>query len=60
MAEICIKCPSTGVTVSTGQDIEPEQFESADLGMSTFQCSACDEVHTWNRRDAFLKKDDAA
>ncbi|MCO6049376.1 hypothetical protein NGM99_06185 [Mesorhizobium sp. RP14(2022)] len=59
MADICIKCPSTGETVATGQTIEPENFETTDLGMQTFQCPACDETHTWNKRDAFLRDSDA-
>lgn len=56
MADIVIKCPVTGETVATGMTIEPDQFEDADLGMNTFQCPACDQVHTWNKRDAFLRE----
>jgi hypothetical protein len=57
MADIVIKCPSTGETVATGLTMEPAEFEKADdIGMHTFQCPACDETHTWNKRDAFLRE----
>lgn len=59
MADIVIKCPSTGETVATGMTIEPAEFETAELGMNTFQCPACDQIHTWNRKDAFLRESDA-
>ncbi|PZO73106.1 MAG: hypothetical protein DI629_20325 [Mesorhizobium amorphae] len=55
MADIVIKCPATGETVATGMVMEPEEFAQAEIGMNTFQCPACDEVHTWNKRDAFLR-----
>lgn len=55
MADIVIKCPVTGEIVATGMTMEPDEFETADPGMNTFQCPACDEVHTWNRRDASLR-----
>ena len=55
MADIVIKCPSTGEIVATGKTMDPEEFEAADLGMNTFQCPACDQPHTWNRRDASLR-----
>lgn len=54
MADIMITCPATGKTVPTGMSMEPEEFENADLGLNTFQCPACDEPHTWNKKDAFL------
>ena len=56
MADIVIKCPSTGEIVATGMTIEPEAFEAAEIGMNTFQCPACDQVHTWNKKDAFLRE----
>lgn len=60
MADICIKCPATGETVATGMTIEPDEFERTDdLGMNTFQCPACEETHTWNKRDAFLRESES-
>ncbi|HEV7251555.1 MAG TPA: hypothetical protein VGN97_00420 [Mesorhizobium sp.] len=59
MADICIKCPVTGQTVATGMEMAPEEFEQADPGMNTFLCPACEETHTWNKRDAFLRDSDA-
>ncbi len=58
MADIVIKCPATGETVATGMTMERGEFETAEIGMNTFQCPACDEVHTWNKRDAFLRDSD--
>ena len=55
MADICIKCPATGETVATGMTMEPAEFDAADIDMHTFQCPACEEVHTWNKRDALLR-----
>lgn len=55
MADIVIKCPATGETVATGKTAEPQEFEAADLGMNTFECAACGEVHTWNKQDASLR-----
>ncbi len=59
MADICIECPVTGEVVATGMTIDPEEFETTDLGMNTFQCPACDQTHTWNKRDAILRESDA-
>ena len=56
MADIVIKCPATGETVATGLTMEADEFDRTDdIGMHTFQCPACDEAHTWNKRDAYLR-----
>lgn len=57
MAHIVIKCPNTGKPVPTGVDMDKKGFESAQLSGNSFQCPACGNMHTWDKKDAWVQED---
>lgn len=57
MAEVMIKCPSTGKLVSTGINMDKANFESSKMSNNTLICSACGQPHTWSKKDAQLQEE---
>ena len=56
MPLIMIKCVRTGQVVATGMVIDRDAWIRlpADWEGDRFLCAACDTVHAWIKRDAFL------
>lgn len=58
MARIMIECPKTRKPVPTGEEMEPDWFNSPAVTMGSNvleDCPACGETHTWSHRLAFLE-----
>lgn len=55
MARVLIKCPTTGEMVPTGTEMDRESFESAKMEQNSVQCTACGEMHSWDKEDAVLE-----
>ncbi len=56
MPKIMIKCLKTGRAVSTGMVTDHATWRRlyADWAGDAFLCPACDTMHAWLKRDAFL------
>ena len=54
MARIMIKCPTTGADVSTVLRMHQPALEKLS-GEYAFRCGACQQIHRWNRDDAWLE-----
>jgi hypothetical protein len=54
MAQVEIRCPSTGEMVPTGMDMDPATFESVLMTDNSLQCPACGEMHIWGTEEAQL------
>jgi|SRR5205814_9859396 endogenous inhibitor of DNA gyrase (YacG/DUF329 family) len=52
--QVTIRCPRTGKNVPTGVAMDEESFKSATLKDNSVQCPHCGEMHTWQKKDAFL------
>jgi hypothetical protein len=53
MAQIMIKCPTTGQEVYTG--ISADSLDG--IGENVLGCPFCRHQHTWNGTGAYLKND---
>jgi hypothetical protein len=54
MGELMIRCPKTGIPVTTGIYIERAKFRSMPVFFSSSYCSSCATSHEWFARDACL------
>ena len=54
MARILIKCPNTARAVPTVLRMRESAFSSLS-GSHAFRCSACNQIHTWEKQDAWLE-----
>jgi hypothetical protein len=54
MARILIKCPNTERSVPTVLRMREAAFESL-TGVHAFRCNACNQIHTWEKQDAWLE-----
>jgi hypothetical protein len=54
MSTVMIKCPDTGVPVSTGIEIEQDTFAKLPNLSSGMSCPACGNHHFWHKTDAWL------
>jgi HipA-like protein len=57
LRRLVITCPTTGNPVSTGMVMDQQMFEREDIVLenNTIRCSACGQLHTWNKKDARLE-----
>jgi hypothetical protein len=53
MADIMIKCPMFGMTVSTGITTEMIILKTLDFPL-TMHCPACRQFHSWSRSNAWI------
>jgi len=53
MPELMLHCPATGAVVSTGIDVALQAFATVELHDNAFRCTACGQMHTWDKSDAF-------
>lgn len=56
MARVLIKCPVRDRPAPTGYWMNTTQFAAAG-GRYAFRCSACNEIHQWERGEAWLEGD---
>lgn len=54
MANIMIRCPHTGIDVSTGIDMDWTAFNRLRDVRSELVCPACGGIHGWIRSEAWL------
>lgn len=55
MGTVVIRCPNTGKLVPVGFEATRDAFHAAENAMSTIRCSACGELHRWQKRDAWVE-----
>ena len=55
MARILIKCPTTDRSVSTVLRLRETAFEAL-TGTHAFRCTACNQIHQWQKEDAWLEQ----
>ncbi len=53
--QVMIWCPNTGKAIPTGILAMNSTFEAQDYIHMQVTCPECAEVHTWSKKDAFLK-----
>ena len=56
MSKIMIKCLSTNQAVATGMVTDQPAWNKLadDWAGDAFTCPACDKLHAWIKRDAFV------
>ena len=54
MPIVTIACPRTGKFVSTGMELEPNDFETLGPKIFRIRCAACGSEHLWARGTAWL------
>ena len=54
MSSVMIRCPNTGLTVSTGIETEAVSFRKLPKVSSRMACPACGEEHVWTISSAWL------
>jgi hypothetical protein len=57
MPEVLIRCPVTHKLLSTGVALDVECFRLAVLRDMTIFCPFCNRDHTWQKEDAFLRRE---
>jgi hypothetical protein len=57
MPEVLINCPSTGKPIDTGIALSKQLFESTTMRENTVHCPHCQQMHTWNKEDAYLEEE---
>ena len=57
MARVMIACPDTGRPIYTGVSYDEVTFESSQLADKSVFCPECEQVHTWNKQDAYLESE---
>jgi hypothetical protein len=55
MAVIMIRCPRTGLPVSTGIETDDTTFEALPDSLGLAVCPVCELQHTWWKREAWLE-----
>jgi len=55
MARILMKCPRTERIVPTVLRMREPAFEQLS-GSHAFRCPACEQIHTWEKNDAWLER----
>ncbi len=53
--QVMIFCPTTGKEIPTGILAIQLMFDSQDYISMKVTCPECGEVHTWSKKDAYLK-----
>jgi len=55
MGTILIRCPTTKSYVFTGLMMDHAAFFESDLKGRRLLCPDCGEIHSWTRKDAWIK-----
>lgn len=48
-------CPNTEIAVPTGLVLDARSFETAIIRQNEFDCPACNFIHIWDKRSAWLE-----
>jgi hypothetical protein len=59
MGVVMIKCPITGLNVSTGIELEPKTFIELPAISTRMSCGSCGGDHVWSKREAWLVEEGA-
>ena len=54
MAALMVTCPITGRSISTGVEVEAEQFRQLPDVRSVAHCPHCGTAHEWSVKEAWL------
>ena len=54
MSSVMIRCPATGLDVSTAIETEPSVFRKLPLVAGRMHCPACGRSHRWTISSAWL------
>jgi cytochrome c-type biogenesis protein CcmH/NrfF len=57
MSSVMIRCPTTGLAVSTEIETEPSVFRKLPKVAARMRCSACGQEHIWMTSSAWLAGD---
>ena len=60
MAELMIKCPSTGKYLSTGVQMDRASLKSSHFEGNQTRCPHCDEAHVWGSKDCYLLEEQSS
>ena len=56
MGTVMIRCPRTGLAVSTGIETDMTVFQRLPEVPARTRCPLCDEEHVWTAREAWLEE----
>jgi hypothetical protein len=54
MGAIMIKCPTTGQSIATGIETDPNSFKQIPDVLSRSRCPICGLEHHWWKREAWI------
>jgi hypothetical protein len=54
MAKLMIRCPKTGLALSTGRYVDSASFRSSPVFFSRTYCPICRAVHEWFAKEAWI------
>ena len=54
MSVIMIRCPETGLDISTNIECDSETFQSLPFIIAQTTCPHCEREHHWSKTDAWL------
>ena len=60
MPRVLITCPTTNRPVPTGISLSLASFQARPLADNQFRCPACEQIHTWDKADAYLEEERGA
>ena len=56
MPTILIKCPKTGLSLSTQMGVDSQKdFDSSTFAGNSVNCPHCGQVHVWSKKDAWVE-----
>jgi hypothetical protein len=55
MGLVVIRCPATGAKISTGIEADRLKFACSPVFFSDAYCPACDAMHRWFAREAWVE-----
>jgi hypothetical protein len=55
MYNVMVKCPETGLDVSTGIVTDEQTFNRLPASVSSMHCPHCGVAHAWSSRNAWLE-----
>jgi hypothetical protein len=55
MQRILIRCPILDRAVPTGLTTDTIKLDTLEMTL-TMRCPACDRIHTWKKKDAWIEK----
>ena len=56
MGLVVIRCPATGLKISTGIEADRLKFACSPVFFSDAYCPACDAMHRWFAREAWVEE----